>query len=65
MRPSAVEIARHELGARLTERLGAFWLDGVKSHLDDVMRETNRVRVAKVHRQILYKESWRYDGSDS
>lgn len=47
------------LGRRLTEKSGLYWLDRIPTSLNDIMKETNRIRMIAGADLILYNEAWR------
>lgn len=57
-RLNPIEEAHHILRGRLTERNGAYCLDGRPANLLTIMREVNRIRVAIGMQQISGPASW-------
>jgi hypothetical protein len=56
-----IDVARHWLGPRLTERPGGYWLDGGPVNLKLIMQAVNRIRVNMGIEQITLHETWRCD----
>lgn len=57
-KPNPIDTARLWLGTRLAERDGGFWLDGLPTRLDAVIRETNRLLKAAGMETLRGSPAW-------
>lgn len=62
-RANPLSVAKHYLNLihrspRLVEKNGAYWLDGTPVNLNDIMQETNRLRLYDNKPQIDSNPAW-------